>query len=355
MGWLFSHKDKTADSPAAELLTALEQATNRLDESFESWQKSVDKCRDNLKKSYKAYQDSLKVSQLAFNRAWTPKKIAGNITLNVKLFENEIVIKGKSYPITADINAIVDTAGNISRTRRWTATRAALIGVFSVFAPKATKHDDRQLFLLIEAPTWSELVELSPKLQRETRELAQAINLAGRNIDQARADRRSRIEKAKDDLKHALDNISAIEVAKSQLQSEDDKNRTIVAGLAQELEDIFNMCKDQKERTVKRAGQLLAKTQESLSVGLVISEISPKLSSIKEKAELSLTKDIDDNEPPVIEDLTTQSQSDTQSQSEETDQPDIIEQIKRLDVLRQEGVITQEQFEAKRAELLNRL
>jgi len=46
--------------------------------------------------------------------------------------------------------------------------------------------DKRELYLHVEAETWAETVELHPEKGKQPRGLAQAINVAARNIDAVR-------------------------------------------------------------------------------------------------------------------------------------------------------------------------
>ena len=52
------------------------------------------------------------------------------------------------------VRAVVDAVGVIAVTRRHTVTRLALLGPFSLFTPKATTHDNRELYFLVEHPQW---------------------------------------------------------------------------------------------------------------------------------------------------------------------------------------------------------
>ena len=51
---------------------------------------------------------------------------------------------------------------------------------------KDVKVDKRELYLLVEAEAWAETVELEPDKGKQARELAQAINIAARNVEQTK-------------------------------------------------------------------------------------------------------------------------------------------------------------------------
>lgn len=72
--------------------------------------------------------------------------------------------------------ATVDTAGAIDK--RITATRIVLTGVFALAWRK--KKDDRELYLLVEGPTFSMVARVDPKEGANTRKFAAAINTSAR-------------------------------------------------------------------------------------------------------------------------------------------------------------------------------
>lgn len=88
----------------------------------------------------------------------------------------------REYEIDPSVRATVESGGSIDR--RTSATRVAagaLLtgGVGAIIGAIAKKKvDRRELYLVIEADEWAELVELKPKHGAQAREFAQKINLA---------------------------------------------------------------------------------------------------------------------------------------------------------------------------------
>lgn len=86
-------------------------------------------------------------------------------------------------PITADLKASVESAGNVSATRgRNLAAKAlggALVpgGIFIFGNARETIHDHRELYLILEARDWSATWSIDPTLGAQARELAGAINV----------------------------------------------------------------------------------------------------------------------------------------------------------------------------------
>jgi hypothetical protein len=70
----------------------------------------------------------------------------------IKVFDDRIVTPQGVRAMDERVHAVVDSAGAIAVTRRYTLTRFALLGPLSTFAPKATEHDTRELYLIVEHP-----------------------------------------------------------------------------------------------------------------------------------------------------------------------------------------------------------
>ena len=87
-----------------------------------------------------------------------------------------LVAPNGKWKLTAGINALIQTEGSIDHTRRATVTRALGGGLLSgvagavgatVFAPKATAHDSRILYLIVEGPAWTCIIQGPPEFRNE--------------------------------------------------------------------------------------------------------------------------------------------------------------------------------------------
>ena len=87
------------------------------------------------------------------------------------LLKDGVWYKGEEHPL-AGVRAAVETGGDIER--RITATRLVLTGVFALALRK--KKDHRDMFLIVEGPGFSWLVEASPKKLIQARKFANQIN-----------------------------------------------------------------------------------------------------------------------------------------------------------------------------------
>ena len=173
----------------------------------------------------------------------------------IQVFEDRVHTPEGLHPLDEHVRAAVDTAGNMAFTRRHTLTRFALLGPFSIFTPKATKHDDRELYFLIEHPEWASMVKLNPNAGTGARKAAMATNVAARN---AAASRQSR-EKLKSDARQQLSltevETSGIQAAQKSLGVAKDSVSAVVER-QDALRVLADGCSDQAARIVRKARKL---------------------------------------------------------------------------------------------------
>jgi hypothetical protein len=94
----------------------------------------------------------------------------------------------KSRTVDATTSARVDTSGQLTESRRSTATRAAAGAVIAgpvgaiigLGAKKRETTDTRRVYLAVDADDWSELFTFGPELEAAARRLAQEINRISR-------------------------------------------------------------------------------------------------------------------------------------------------------------------------------
>ena len=203
-----THEYQALSHLCQELQTALSARSDRLVAAKKALSSACKTYRTKVNEAEAHLADSGKSS----------RAVARHSMGRLVVYNDRLVVKGIEHPMCPEVVATVDTAGNLSRTRRHTLTRFALIGLFSVFTPKATKHDDRELFLLLEGPDWAELIELNPDQQKKARLLAQSINLAARTSESTVAEREARVAAAREELERARLNLGDIEQAEQRLR-----------------------------------------------------------------------------------------------------------------------------------------
>ncbi|MPY12104.1 hypothetical protein [Arthrobacter bussei] len=110
-----------------------------------------------------------------------------------ELFQHQISIKGQTFPLGPDVNATVDSSGNLARTKRSTLTRMTaggiVLGPVGIIAggmmQKKKVHDDRELYLLLEGHSFAALITCNPDQGAAVRRFATNVNNTARNVDTA--------------------------------------------------------------------------------------------------------------------------------------------------------------------------
>lgn len=337
-----SHEETDHD-PSEDGVGGIDDLHDRLESALKAWQRDVDDRKKKLRGAHAHYEKTIKGREKARAEAEARRKLAGGLFGPVTLHEDEIEINHTRHPLTADVQAAVDTAGNLSRTRRFTATRFALLGPAAIFAPKAKKHDDRELFLLIEAERWNEIVKLDPDKQASARSLAQDINLAARNVEVARTAREERVAAAEAELERAIADRSEIETAERELHEVHEEGLARVQAAHDALAAHLRALPSPEGRGIKKARALAEHAASAMTQPLEIPALGARerTSSALAKADPSITGGAE----PAPTDSPETAPSDA----------DVIAQIKGLGELRDAGLITEEQFNAKRDDLLKRL
>jgi hypothetical protein len=130
----------------------------------------------------------------------------------VTLFEHQISVNGRNFPLDETINAAVDTSGNLARTKRATLTRMTagglLLGPVGILAggmiQKKKLHDDRELYLMVEGKEFTALVTCYPDHGATVRQFAAKISQACKSVDMMNARREKAVESASKNLSRAM-------------------------------------------------------------------------------------------------------------------------------------------------------
>lgn len=331
----------------------LKQATGALEDATKERRKQIEAAQKQLSRTQDEYRKRVKKAEQTVTDAGKSRKVGGGAFGPVKLYDDRITVNGKTHRLTADVQATVDTAGNLSMTRRHTLTRFALLGPLSLFTPKKTKHDDRELYLLIEGPQWAELVKCEVKQQAATRTLAQSINVAARQVEQTLAKRRERVAAAQRSLADARADRTAIEQAERELEAAHAATETILER-RDELHTLVGAYSEQEAKEARKANALLAEVENLLAAPLELpttpaAEPTTPIAPAESEGAAEPAA-----EPPTAEAAST---ADVTVATDDGLAPDgdAIEQIRRLGELRDAGLVTAEEFESKKAELLSRL
>lgn len=127
----------------------------------------------------------------------------------------------------ADAKASADTAGGLAMKSRATLTRMAagglLLGplgaVLSLGFKKHKEIDKRELYLLVETPTFSSVIQCKADEGLKAREFAAKVNTAGLHAAQLEKQRPQMIASAQQELKSAETNTDGVQQAKANLDA----------------------------------------------------------------------------------------------------------------------------------------
>jgi hypothetical protein len=142
------------------------------------------------------------------------------------LHSDRIVTPSGTHPLEPGVTATVDTAGAMVEKSRSTLTRmgvgTAIAGplgfMVGMGAKKSKVQDKRELYMLIEGPTWADSMVCKPDDGAKVRQFCTAVNLAARTVEQAKAQRETALATARLRLDEVTTNREAIEGAEAQLR-----------------------------------------------------------------------------------------------------------------------------------------
>jgi Short C-terminal domain len=146
-----------------------------------------------LGREIKAYNERLE--DYTRRRKLRRGKLLGNVG-QIWIWEDRILAADKSvYRMDEHVQADVDTAGNITESRRPTLTRmamgaalpgSALIPGFAL-AKKETA-DYRELYFILEHSEWGAVIKVNPEFGEVVRTIAVGVNQAARRLAIVEAD-----------------------------------------------------------------------------------------------------------------------------------------------------------------------
>ena len=147
-------KSNPGDTPSA---TTCSDAESRL----AVWHDGVDEAREPLAAAMVAQQQRVDNAEGELAKTLERRPIAR--LANIALYDDSLGIGQNMFELVPGTIAEADFVGSVNRSNRFTVTRFATLGLFSLAAPKSRKHDDREVILLVEAPEWAESVSLPPQ------------------------------------------------------------------------------------------------------------------------------------------------------------------------------------------------
>jgi len=337
----------------------IKEASSRLEAAIRAWNGSVAQATAEYSKAVKEMVGRADRARKAIEAELKPEKL-GRLA-GITLFDDRIVANRKGQPVTSDLQAAVDTAGNLSHTRRHTLTRFGLLGPFSVFTPKNVKSDDRELFILLEGSDWAEVIKIGNSKQMAARKFVQQVSIATRSVEEVQRGRWGRAVALQTELIRIAQDWTEVDEAQRQL-IEAHSERAAILSAAPGLEQLVPPDLTEKGRTIKKARELLRQAEE-------IAKATPQIPARpvidvpdlqQRRLELAAASDHDEISDGENDDVANVVQPQREVERPSTGDAlqasvSIFDQIRELAELRDKDLITPEQFEMKRQELLDRL
>lgn len=370
----------------ARMADPLDAAAATLKNTISAYRDRVNAAERTLRDTAKTTDQATKDADKEAVKQAAERQLQGGRMFPVTLFEESVKMRGTTRRLSEKTDATVDTAGNLMTTRRFTLTRFALLGVFSVFAPKKVHDDKRELYLLVEDPDWAEVVKLKPDQGQQARTMAQQIRLAARNLETAKTQRAARTKASEERASQVrAEGAAAVASARQSAQA-----ACLQAGDLQAARDVVAAMRPQPDasRTAKRAANLLAEADALLANAAAKAAAydrqpaapppepppsnpsddptaapsggDPFKPPTPEAADFADAEDVP--EPAPVSAVTVDSPPadeavESSARREPADAPaqDPLSTIAGLAELHREGILTDEEFEAKKTELLKRL
>ena len=188
------------------------------------YRKQLKDAEKGAKAAKKAYDKRVATMRKSLNQAQNPGPIASYG--GVRLYEDRVDLGAQgTHPLSPQVSADVDTAGNLMQKHRSTVTRmgvgtlaAGPIGLLVGAAAKKSKDvDTRELWLTVTGPNFGTVVKANPDAGMQVRNLAQQISLAAQNVTQNKARRAQMIDAARNSLKRAEGDRTALDGAERRL------------------------------------------------------------------------------------------------------------------------------------------
>lgn len=167
-----------------ERRTAVKEVERRLKDASKQYESRVKTSQKTVEETEKDHAKRIKQIEKRIEAAEASKKL-GSLA-KVTLFDDRITTPEGTSTLSADVRADCDTAGNLERSSRVTATRLLTVGIFAFAFKKKKTHDSRELYLVVETPDFMSVQPVDPDKGPQARKFAaQIVNQA----KQAAADR----------------------------------------------------------------------------------------------------------------------------------------------------------------------
>lgn len=200
-----------------ERRTAAKEVERRLKDASKAYDARVKDATKAVEQAEKAYESRVKQAEKQLAGAQSSKKLAS--FARVTLFDDRITTPDGTSVLSPDVRADCDTAGNLERSSRVTATRLLTVGIFAFAFKKKKTHDSRELYLAVETPDFMSVLEVDPDKGPAARKFAAQITSQAKQAPAVIEQKKKMAGFARAEVEKARADRSAIEAANEHLRS----------------------------------------------------------------------------------------------------------------------------------------
>lgn len=235
-------------------------ATEALEEALDRWTPTLETLRRELRRDSAAYERRVAAARKQVDQASQERKIDGYLW-RVALYETRLKMPDGVYELTPGVTAHVEEMGMVQTVQGW---------VFK------SETDNREAYLHVDGPGWASVFRVNLKYAwtsqslgdnlrtntKELRRLAQNITTVARNVEYAREQRQLKMEAAQEEL-------ARIVSEKSHLERSLDTLKTAAAAAVKEIEQCQGTVREslsglQTTRGVRRSRKILERADQMI-------------------------------------------------------------------------------------------
>jgi hypothetical protein len=329
-----------------------QEARKILDGAFRKQRSSVDAKRRALGDAEKQYASAVDRARRQRDEARTPNKIASlGVLQRLTLTETTLETPKGHYALSEGVHAHAEQHGNKQVVQGWVLK---------------SDSDRREIYFHADGPDWGVVVPFSMKhtmvQPAQLHEFANKVNVAARNVTKAKDTIRSRGFRGDRELAAAIAGREAVQRAAQDLVSDGPDLQALLS--AQRAAGRLAGDDDSVDKDVRKLGEVLTKVRQQLAAWAdEATELQSRVAQESAAAETEAAKinervaimstpvaEIAPDPPPVPPLVVPQDTLSTAAV-----EGDVFEQIRKLAELRDAGLVTPEEFQAKKSELLSRL
>lgn len=212
---------------------AIKAATAAVDAARRSWESGVSEARRQLASAEKAHGKEIDKQEKAIEKRRRPKVLGGVGT--VTLYDDHIQVGGRQHPLRPGVTATVEVGSK------------------------------DKVFLRLQGPEWSEVVELDDKREAKARSVAADLEVAASNAERATAARSADVAHMEQALVELRVNAAQVDEARQAL-TEAQADTASLKSAGEALDAQIGATADTTTRTYRQAIARLGKARAAAGI-----------------------------------------------------------------------------------------